>query len=532
MSKLAESEVADYPIPYMGIDWSLPYSEVQHPYCPMLRDFTANGEKLEIVRGYETINTEGVTGVSSKPIPVTSTLILIKNTYDTSQCYTINTSTKAFSAIVSAPSTALAALSWHDYCDYVDRTFIYSTNGDVYSYASGTIANAFAIARPPNAVVGGICVYRDRIIVAELKTLYFGATVGATSGSFSTLNLASVIGDTYITSVRALSNSGSVSVQDYLILSCANGKILIYTGDFPGSANWQLISIIPTAQGSGDSPYRTLLQVASDVYYIDAISCQALSIRRLLEAGPAVAFQDSPLSKISTFLSDNSYVITSPLYDNGTNKLYFIVAPTGATNYAISRKEFLQPTSYYDHFLFGIELKNNAISLYSPPVNTVTGGFYRFFENDPYALTLARNGFIYARSYGSNFYRIFKPSGTYTTISSGGDDVTLYPTVYMPYANFGLSNTKSLKMAKVIVSTEQEQNFSLYVDSDFAKTSKSLSEQTEFKFVGGSEFIGTKKVVLPISGTGENFSPCLQTRFQEKFAINRISLQFEQGGPY
>lgn len=531
MSRLTEgNNIIPYPIPYMGIDWSVPFTEVQHPYCPMMRDFTANGESVQIFRGYTQLNTYGSNGAIGLKVPVSSTLMLIKNPFDTSNCYTVNTSSLAITSIVSAPSAALAALSWQDYCDYEDRTFIYTKDGDVYSYNSGTIASAFTITRPPSATAGSMTVYRDRLVVAEQKTLYYVSTVGAVSGSFASLALDSVIGDTYLTSIRALSNVGSDKLQDSLVLSCANGKILIYSGDYPGSANWQLASIIPTSQSTDDVINRKLVQVPGDIYFFDGKSCTALSIRRILESGVAAAVEENPLGKISKFLNANFYEVLSPIYHANFNRILFIVAKGSSSN-AISEKDFLQTNYARDHFVFSVDLTNYAISLYTPPANgsSVTASdYYRLIEDDNKALVVARDGNIYISTYTTDLYRVLDPDGFYTEINI--PNLTIYPTVYMPYTDLSLSSIKNITMAHIACSVEEDFDFSLYLDFDFAKRLITNSEMTEFKYVDSDN--GSKLVHLPVSGTGNYVAPCLQTRFKSKFALNRITLQIQDGGPY
>ena len=526
-AKTAETALIPFPIPYMGVDWSVPYSEVQHPYCPMLVGYIADGQSVAVANPYLQMNDQTASEAVAYAIPVDSTTMLVRNGYS-AQTQTLATDTSTFTNIAGAASATLTSKLWLDYCDYSDRTFIYTATGDVYSYAAGVIASAFAITRPPNGSAGGICVYRDRIYVAENKTLYFAPIPGAVSGTFSTLNLASIIGDCFATDVKPLSSSGQDTVQEFLVVSTSKGAIYLFTGDFPGSSNWRLITSIQASNTSG-SDYNKLRRIPGDLLFCGYENPHILSVRALLEAGPAAAYESSYIAKVYNFLSNKGYLLGDVVYSAKEHKLYFVIAPDTSgspSGYAISSKDFTN-RAWYDHWLFIVDMASGAISLHYPPVASPSSSTFnfRFYDNGRNTLFPHLDGSVYCLNTRADFFRVFATSGGAYPVA--GDDPA-YPALYFPYSNLSDESEKTIAMSyPVIGSTGGSADYNLYLDLDFERS----STLNAFRMTKAAGVPYTKRQKLPTSGCGVDVGPIVRSTFIAGFTVIRLTLQIRPGGP-
>jgi len=169
-----------------------------------------------------------------------------------------NITTVANPAIPPAPAFSGQTSNYYAHVNFATTGgyFMYAVNGtDLARLYNGTTWTAINGASVP-AITGAttstfshVNVYRNRIYFVEKNTLIVDyLPVDSIGGAAAQLNLAGIFrkGGAVLFTATWSSESGSSSLNDYFVVVSTEGEIAIFTGSYPGGADWSLVG---TAEG-------------------------------------------------------------------------------------------------------------------------------------------------------------------------------------------------------------------------------------------------------------------------------------------
>lgn len=171
-------------------------------------------------------------------------------------CITPNTIYNISGSPVAVGTSASAATI----APFVFRGLIHfpAWNGGLYTY-DGTTYGATGLTGPTLASCPLGCGYRDRIYLIEqtstTKNLWYGG-VNAIAGAMSSYDITSFfLKGGSIRHIFSISGSYGTRSDDFLVVISAEGEVVVFSGDYPGSAlvTWQIVGrfLIPKPIGYG-----------------------------------------------------------------------------------------------------------------------------------------------------------------------------------------------------------------------------------------------------------------------------------------
>lgn len=153
----------------------------------------------------------------------------------------------AYNGVVFLPDSAGAAVATY-------------TFGGVYAATSFTVGGAT-----------GAVVFKNRMYFWGITfSVYYAATVGAITGPTNTFDFSSVFqsGSKPVFIASWPYNQGLTN-DELFVIGSDSGEILIYSGDFPAAANWQLVCRLeiprPLCVGGGLSPLANVIKLGQDI---------------------------------------------------------------------------------------------------------------------------------------------------------------------------------------------------------------------------------------------------------------------------
>jgi hypothetical protein len=362
-------------------------------------------------------------------------------------------------------------------------------------------------------------------VQVQFGTLYFSPTVGGLAGTLSTFNLASYQTGGDFVGCATITINDSNNLADYLVLIARSGDLLAFTGDFPGSANWQLV--VRTKIPSGLPPYSAdinMVQYGPDAFVFVGFPLTVLSVRTIIQEGLLAAEAQSPIAKQKAFLREDGIVsyLKNVVPFSGKNALLAQVYTR-----QMNRLLFGDINTYITNCWLYIDLDSGAVS----PIS------YTSENNAPFTDLPYRNktichadGYIYTISVDpisakTSIWRLLDD-----TASNTRQDVNTF--LQFPESDLGLPDqVKTASMAYVKVSRYNgyaEANLAVCYDQEKAQAGT-------FTMPDGAAAVGvleTKRVTIPVAGQGEMISPALINKRRPKLSCESISIQFEDGGPY
>lgn len=509
MSSLAQSQTYNMPAPTMGIDWSVPKEQVQYPYTPASLDWIADGNRVVTRPFHEDLTDLDYDTMAS--YEAGSALLANVPSGGSPGIYSYNTTTNTSTRI------HVASLPFRKGCNYQNRIFL-ATAAGAASWDGATFnATAFTGASGGSSLPG-CCIYRDRYIQVQAQAMFFAPIAGGLSGVLSTFNLASYGSTGEFISCSPITINDSNNLSDYLVLVSTGGDILAFTGDFPGSANWQLVvkTKVPILTGF----YHQLVPYSGDAYLMVSYPPAFFSLKTLIEAGRVEAERSSPLAKQLNFIKSafNTSLLNAVFFPR---KNAFLIEAYMDQSYIELLFGFTPPSLI--RIWFYIDINSGAVSPFSYPD-------YSTPSSDPNTkgTTISHvDGYVYTiTALDGKLWKLFDEDTQTNT------EVNINTFLQFPYTNLEMANSvKNLQMAFVIMS-----RYDGYVEAELAiETDYDPNQIGVFTSPDGALDSGnqqTKRLIIPISGSGSEISVALINDHRPKLSCQSISLQFEQGGPY
>lgn len=511
MSKLSTSSTIKLPAPTMGVDWTVPTSAVQYPYSPCSFDWIANGYSVRMRDRHSrmlNLPTANFSAIASHN--ASGDLLLGVST----GFYTYDTATQVLGPLRGAGFDGI----WYDSVNYQGRVFL-DRGSSTGSWDGSTFTSlAFTASVLGSWGKSACCIYRDRYYNVVQQQLNYAELPGATSGTLKTFDLKSYYTRGAFCACATVSVKDSNSLADYLILVSDGGDVVVFTGDFPGSANWQLVSRIYIGSinnSLGNLNIIKCVQFGNDAFLIVGSPVLVLSLRTLISEGLTVAQQRSPIAKAAPLIrQDRSSVcygaqifekekaLLLQFYNASVSSLFFGFTP-GLTNY----------------WWLYIDLDSGAISPFSYPEEGQLP-----FDNAQVS-TSHSDGYVYGLSFFSEkLYRLFDPTQSDATLESGSF-------LQFPSTNLESPNAiKTLLMGYPLLSRKGgyvEAKLAVAYDLDRVNPST-------FSSPNGSTFSGieSKRLNIPLAGAGEQISIAFINPLRSGLVAEELGVQFETGGPY
>jgi len=497
------------------VDWSVLSSEVAQPYSPVTLDWIANGYSTKVRSPHtEKENTNDFYHLASFETEDTIIAHIVTGSAAVVGTYEYDPTTEVANRIY-ATNTPFGG-----YCNYQGRVFLAKTAG-ASSWDGTTFTAAAFTGASGGTSLPACCIYRDRYIQVQGTSLFFSPLSGAVSGALNTFNLASYYTSGDFVGCAPITITDSNNLADYLVLISQGGDFLAFTGDFPGSANWQLVvktklDVAPFTTFGGAS--LGLCPYPGDAWIYSRKPATLVSARALIQSGRIAAEAESPLANQINYIRRSDGILRNVTYASGSNSL--LVESTFGANYI--RRIFGMPATFQDSIFLNIDLKSGAVSPFTPPGFSGTENGSPFFNK----LVGHSDGFVYGLSANTASLWKFLDS-----------DNLLYDAYMQPYLQFPTSDLgvpdseKSLLMSYLVMSQERAGSLSFYakisVQTDMNRDAVATFDTQE---VATTDF--SKRLITPIAGQGSEVDVAIWYTFDPEHYCESISLQFEQGGPY
>lgn len=448
-----------------------------------------------------------ITYIGSNSNPV------LLNSYDSLLFYSAqNKLYKLATATSGSPTDVTGAAvitsgAWNP-CVFNKRLFLFNgVDTPLYHDYGGGNFTAFSATGPTVSALKQGTSYKSRLYAVETGStkVWYGA-VGAFSGTFASFDIGDVLsfGSSTLLCVFSWSFNQGLQNEELFVFLTSRGEVLVYSGDNPGAANWQLVSktTIPFPGGydvaASGQPF---CRVGNDVY----ITTQRGVI---------------PLSSVIAGIpvSDSAYAVSRNIKNQISND---------SNGGAVDR---MYPFIYF----------RDVISLSSLYVmNYERGAWSRYVPILP-AVDAKTQIILNVRFFG-NYMMIAtgRPDATagsigYVDLSGSASSAMTY-TWKARFSNFGSPKQKHLKMLRVM-------GLNYGAASTFKNTAYCATEfedpgtpSTDTKSTSVSADTNTIQEIVP-PGLGRWLSPVLSRvgvdSINERNEIQGMELFYEEGGAY
>lgn len=510
MSRVSKGGVVKMPAPVMGVDWSVARDEVEYPYTPCSLDWIANGNTVKIRdRHDELANTSGFTDLAS--FDAESTILSNMPSGGSPGIYEYQPLTETATRIHTSN------LPFGGHCNYQNRVFL-ATSAGAASW-DGTTFNSTAFTGASGGTLkAGCCIYRDRYFHVQGSNLFWSPTSGGLSGALNTFALASYYSAGDFIACVPITITDSSSLAEYLLLMTEGGDIVVFTGDFPGSANWQLVSRVKLpCQQLG---YNGVVPYSGDAYIYTGFPSAVLSARTLIQSGRLEAERTGPLSKQLNFIkeafSTAIFSVTAFPAQNALLVQVFMSTPFNSLLFGFT------PAAQAANWLF-VDINSGAVSPFSYPAFSRSLDTTAPISNKTIAHT---DGYVYTVSKDSGtLWKLFD-----STFTNSEEDFNTF--LQFPYSDLGLPDTiKRIEMAyPVLARYGGYVEAKLAVDYDFDRNLVTTFDSKTGAAVASTQV--NERLIVPMRGAASEVSVALINKRRPRLSCQSISLQFEEGGPY
>ena len=433
------------------------------------------------------------------------------NSYDTLLLYAVQNKIFKLSSATSGSPTditgaaTITANTWNS-CIFNKKIFLFNgvDNPLYHDFGAGNVT-AFSATGPTVAALKQGAGYKSRLYAVEIDTtkVWYGA-VGAFSGTFTSFDIGDVLslGSSTLLCVFPWSYNQGLQTEELFCMLTSRGELLIYSGDNPGAANWQLISksIIPFPGGYETSRSgQPFCRVGNEVYVTTERGVIPLSS---IVAGVPV--------------TDANYAISKKIKNEIAND-----GNGGAVDRVYPFIYFRDAMSFQSLYIMNYE--RGAWSRYTPTLPTVnslaqliTG--VRFFGDYLMIATGEPNGLAGSLGYVN---------------LSGGSASTLTYRWKSRFTNFGTSTKKTVKLLRVHgLNYGASSTFknTASVSADFVDPSSPLTDTRTTSVA--ADTLTVQELRPP--GTGHWLSPVLSRvgvdSISERNEIQGCEIFYEDGG--
>ena len=334
MAKFTEATPITLGAPVAGIDLKSPLAGMQPNKSPWLLNVNCENQKISVRPGYVVHSTIGsgseeiyAIGVWGSNAGGTEKLFAYVNDGSgTHKIYDVSASAESLvetcaddAALVARPFNFAKRLGFVVEQDWAQCSRQY--NGTTWD-DWGFTYSAAEIGAP-------VCVsFKGRVYLFSGTNMYYGALLAIT-GATSLEDLQYVFDDAgSITWAGVLSSPSQRSEEIYLAIGLNTGEILVYGGDYPGSATWGIVGRFRIGPPLG---HNSVLSWNNDLLILTRNSI--VSLRGLFETGNLAADQDTFSDAIDEYwtklvTNSNLEIDSTPItgaYWPEQNKLFFLV---------------------------------------------------------------------------------------------------------------------------------------------------------------------------------------------------------------
>lgn len=303
MTKPVTTQSIVLPPPISGFNKKDPLANLQPNYATWVEGFSSLGGVLKLREGFvvHCNSTDGDPDYCLGLAVYKQTTSFVNNDQIFAISYNGVTDSIIQNFTTSTPSTV------HTYAEnrpdyYISRNFgtkllIFATDPYYHLKFDGTTWSAFAPSSPSLAAFNDGYGYKGRLYLYQNYGVYgnyYYGDVGAVAGTFTAVEAYLIFsGSTGISYITSITISDVISSEEFFCIGSQSGEILIYSGDYPGAANWTLTARFLTAPPLGRSP---IVQVNGDVFIITENGI--VSMRALFQYGNQAASSDFSLSAV------------------------------------------------------------------------------------------------------------------------------------------------------------------------------------------------------------------------------------------
>lgn len=165
-------------------------------------------------------------------------------------------------------------------CFFNKKIFLFNKTdvGLIYDISGATLANDSLTGPSPNSsVLSQGWNYKQRLYAIEgLTTKYWYLPgIGDISGAMSSED----IGDYFklfgtLLFGTSWSNNSGLTNEEYMVLVTTEGEVFVYSGDYPGADNWQLVTRVQIPLPLGNQSY---IHTGQDILIVTALGVISLS---------------------------------------------------------------------------------------------------------------------------------------------------------------------------------------------------------------------------------------------------------------
>ena len=123
--------------------------------------------------------------------------------------------------------------------------------------------------------------YRGRVYLIKNANLYYSALLAVT-GACTNIDMTAMLEmpGTGLLWIGVLTDSGNKPTASMLAMGTDRGEVLVYSGDNPGSPDWEMVARLKIPPVLN---YQPILEINGDIWI--ATTTGIVSLRRLLQAG-------------------------------------------------------------------------------------------------------------------------------------------------------------------------------------------------------------------------------------------------------
>lgn len=427
MARYNQNQILSIPAPVGGWNPTIGLASMTQADATILENFIPRAKYIELRKGCS----EHSTGNSTSAV---ETLIAYTGNVGTYKLLAF-AGGKIYDATATGASTQIATGFTEDRWNgvmFLDKLVLVNGTDQPQQYdptAGVTTAAYTGIA--DDSVFISVSVFNSRLyFVEKLSTSIWYPSVSAITGAVTELNVGDQLSlGGHIVFGGSWANDTGAGVEDLFVIATSEGEILLYSGSYPGDADWEKVGRFTIGKLLGN---RAVKNIAGDIVFITEFGVERLSdlIGKRLELGG-----------LSTKINEEFSSIV-PSY--GTN-----------TGWEIAESPVEQVA------ILNVPTATNT-SAYQYGVNTITGGWFKITGWDATCLC-EHNGAIY---FGASGGKVFKAFASYT---DDGAPIEARVRTSFSYLN-DPSSIKLCHLVKPMLQTNATTSLSVGVDVDFEET--------------------------------------------------------------
>jgi len=194
------------------------------------------------------------------------------------------------------------------------------------SLAQVTSAAAFVGPGGVDSTLSQVWSYKGRLYFIEANTTkyWYGGLLSVT-GALTSIDLNSILFESGVLLFGAAwtSNQG-IGSEEFCVFVSTTGEILVYSGDYPGSPNWQLTGRTKIPAPQSGYPYK---RFGSDLLIYTKAGIIKLSDAFAAASGPASVFTIT--DKISTYFQKQGFSTISAMANHATLPFTYVAGLSG-----------------------------------------------------------------------------------------------------------------------------------------------------------------------------------------------------------